>query len=227
MTWNIHGGIGPDGVHDMGRTLELIRRHKPDILAVQEVESRGRGLDHCGFSLLRDHIPGHSRPAETIRAQDGAYGHMLLSRWPIEHSEIHDLSHPGREPRVAIDARIATPAGELRVVCTHLGLRPRERQQQAAKLAALVRQGSGPMVVMGDFNEWSWRGPVWRALARPMPGRTQHRTFPARFPALKLDRIFCRPAQLLGRSWRDREARFASDHLPIVAELHLPGHAQP
>ncbi|WP_237180687.1 endonuclease/exonuclease/phosphatase family protein [Roseomonas haemaphysalidis] len=227
MTWNIHGGIGPDGVLDMDRTLALIRRHKPDILAVQEVESRGRGLDHCGFSLLRDHIPGHSRPAETIQAHDGAYGHMLLSRWPIEHSELHDLSHPGREPRIAIEARIATPAGELRVVSAHLGLRHRERQQQAAKLAALVRRGSGPMVAMGDFNEWSWRGPVWRALGRQMPGHTRLRTFPARFPALKLDRIFCRPASLLGRNWSDRDGRHASDHLPIVAELHMPVRSAP
>lgn len=223
MTWNIHGGIGPDGVCDMGRTLALIRRHKPDILAVQEVESRGRGLDHCGFALLRDQIPGHSKPAETIRAHDGAYGHMLLSRWPIEHSEVHDLSHPGREPRLAIEARIATPGGDLHVVSTHLGLRQRERQQQAAKLGALVRRMPGPLVVMGDFNEWNWRGPVWRTLSQLMPGRTQHRSFPARFPALKLDRIFCKPAFLLGKTWRDPAGRFASDHLPVAAELHMPG----
>ncbi|MDB5370702.1 MAG: endonuclease [Roseomonas sp.] len=222
MTWNIHGGIGTDGAFNMPRVLGRIRRHAPDILAVQEVESRGRSLDHCGFALLRDHLPGHSTPAETIRAHDGAYGHMLLSRWPIEESHLHDLSHPGREPRIAIEAVIATPEGALRVVATHLGLRRRERQYQAARLAALVTRLKGPLVVLGDFNEWSWRGPVWRALSAQMPARTQHRTFPSRFPALKLDRIFCRPASLMGKNWRDPAGVIASDHLPIMAELHMP-----
>ncbi|WP_237182424.1 endonuclease/exonuclease/phosphatase family protein [Roseomonas marmotae] len=222
MTWNIHGGIGTDGVCDMHRVLGLIRRQAPDILAVQEVDSRGRGAELCGFTALRGHLPGHTM-AETIRAHDGAYGHMLLSRWPIEHSALHDLSHPGREPRVAIEARIATPAGSLGVVATHLGLRQRERHQQATRIAALVRKLQGPLVVLGDFNEWGWRGPVFQALAAHMPARTRHRTFPSRLPALKLDRIFCRPASLLGRSWRDMTGKVASDHLPVVAELHLPG----
>jgi endonuclease/exonuclease/phosphatase family metal-dependent hydrolase len=226
MTWNIHGGIGTDGVCDMRRVMNLIRRHAPDILAVQEVESRGRGTEHCGFSLLRA-MTEHTAHAETIQAHDGAYGHMLISRWPIEHSAVHDLSHPGREPRVAIEARVSTPSGALHVVATHLGLRPGERQQQALRLAALVRKLEGPLVVLGDFNEWSWRGPVWRALAGQMPARTQQRTFPARFPTLKLDRIFCRPARLMGDSWRDVEGKGASDHLPVVAELHMAESGAP
>ncbi|MFD1110266.1 endonuclease/exonuclease/phosphatase family protein [Pseudoroseomonas ludipueritiae] len=225
MTWNIHGGVGTDGVCDMHRVLGLIRRQAPDILAVQEVDSRGRGSDHCGFTTLRGHLPGHAM-AETIQAKDGAYGHMLLSRWPIEQSALHDLSHPGREPRVAIEAKIATPAGALRVISTHLGLRQRERYTQATRLATLVRRLEGPLVVLGDFNEWGWRGPVFRALAAQMPARTRHRTFPSRLPALKLDRIFCRPASLLGRNWRDSSGRVASDHLPVVAELHMPSGLQ-
>jgi endonuclease/exonuclease/phosphatase family metal-dependent hydrolase len=74
---------------------------------------------------------------------------------------------------------------------------------------------------MGDFNDWSWRGPVWRALLPLLPARTAHRTFPARFPLLRLDEIFCRPKELLGRSWRDTAGAEASDHLPVVAELQL------
>jgi endonuclease/exonuclease/phosphatase family metal-dependent hydrolase len=182
MTWNIHGGIGTDGICDMHRVLRLIRRQAPDILAVQEVDSRGRGAEHCGFTALRDHLPGHAM-AETIRARDGAYGHMLLSRWPIGHSALHDISHPGREPRMAIEALVNTPAGALRVVATHLGLGRPERHQQAARLAALVRRLEGPLVVLGDFNEWGWRGPVFQALADRC--RRERGTAPSR-PAYQL-----------------------------------------
>lgn len=219
MTWNIHSAIGPDGRYDLDRVLSLIRRHDPDILAVQEIESRNRGDRPSPFAALRGHFAAHAT-AETLRAGDGAYGHMLLSRWPMEEEALHDLSYPGREPRSAISARVRTPGGYLGVIASHLGLRWRERRHQAARLAALARRLPGPLVVMGDFNDWSWRGPVWRALAPVMPAVTRHRTFPAHRPLLRLDEIFCRPAPLLGPSWRDPLAREASDHLPVVADLN-------
>lgn len=230
MSWNIHAGIGGDGRYDLGRVLGLIRRHRPDLLAVQEIDSRPCGRSACAFDTLREAFGGHAIAAETMRGGEGAYGHMLLSRWPFQEADTHDLSVEGREPRQAIAARLRMPGGaSLGVVAAHLGLRWRERGQQARRMAALVRGMPGPVVVMGDFNDWSWGGPVWRALAPLLPARTRHRTFPARLPLLRLDEIFCRPAQLLGRSWVDREAAIASDHLPVLAELHVGAarHAGP
>ncbi|WP_419897010.1 endonuclease/exonuclease/phosphatase family protein [Roseomonas sp. USHLN139] len=223
MTWNIHGGIGRDGRYDLERVIALIRRHRPDLLAVQEIDSRPKHRP-TPFQALKEVFAGHDMVAETMQgAEEGAYGHMLFSRWPMRDAAIHDLSVERREPRSAILARIETPAGTLGVMATHLGLRWRERQRQARRLAALVRAQEGPLVVMGDFNDWSWRGPVWRALSPLLPARTAHRSFPAHFPLLRLDEIFCRPAGLLGRSWRDRDGAAASDHLPVLAELHMAG----
>ena len=42
MTWNIHGGVGPDHSHDLDRIIRLIEVHKPDIVALQEIDSRGK-----------------------------------------------------------------------------------------------------------------------------------------------------------------------------------------
>ena len=61
-----------------------------------------------------------------------------------------------------------------------------------AFLGALVRWRPG--LLLGDFNDWMWPGSV-QNLARRLPGRARQRTFPARMPLLKLDRIYCRPAQ--------------------------------
>jgi len=74
-------------------------------------------------------------------------------------------------------------------------------------------------VAMGDFNDWMWPGSVQNTLARQLPGRTHHRTFPARFPLFKLDRIYCRPASALLGSRVDLAASSISDHLPIIAEI--------
>jgi endonuclease/exonuclease/phosphatase family metal-dependent hydrolase len=134
---------------------------------------------------------------------------------------LHDVSLAGREPRAAIETTISTPYGALHVAAAHLGLSFRERRHQAAVLAKMARSGPLAGIMLGDFNDWLWRGSVERALTLSMPEWTRHRTFPAILPIVALDRIYCRPANLLVRSWTDKEAWRASDHLPIIADLDL------
>src|SRR3546814_12189279 len=43
LTWNLHAGIGPDGRYDLDRLVTLVRHPDPDIVAPQELDSRGRG----------------------------------------------------------------------------------------------------------------------------------------------------------------------------------------
>lgn len=219
LTWNIHAGIGADGCYNLDRIMALIDRHAPDVVALQEIEGRGRTEAARPFAILRTALGGHAAEAPTLRGPDGYYGHMLISRWPIQDTKLHDVSFPRREPRCVISATVATPRGALRFFATHFGLRIRERQRQALGLAKLVAQIDGPVVVMGDFNEWAWRGAVDRALTPLLPGRTRHRTYPARRPSFALDRIYCHPAPMLGKSWTDPASREASDHLALIAEL--------
>ena len=222
MTWNIHGGIGPDGRRDLSRTTALIRRHDPDILALQEVDSRTRkGSAEPAFDLLRKGLGEHSAEARLITAPDGDYGHVVISRWPLTGTHRHDVSAFGREPRAAIETTIATPFGPLQVLAAHLGLGFSERRTQAAQLAAVVESGPTRTIMLGDFNDWGWPGYVHRALADLFPDRTSLRTFPARLPLLSLDRIYCRPAGMLVRSWTDASARSASDHPPVIGDLQL------
>ena len=57
-----------------------------------------------------------------------------------------------------------------------------------------------------------------KALSRELPGRT-YRTFPSMCLLLRLDRICCRPADVLVASSIDALARNLSDHIPVVAEI--------
>jgi endonuclease/exonuclease/phosphatase family metal-dependent hydrolase len=220
MTWNIHGGVCRAGRHDLHRAIALIQRHAPDIVAIQEVEERGRP-DSLPFAILRDELGGHALEAPTLHAIDGRYGHMLVSRWPLEEGALHDLSIPGREPRTAISARVQTPGGPVRLLAAHLGLGRRERHLQAAKLAAVARHGTESLIAMGDFNDWEPHGAVDQAFLGLLPSRTKARTFPAIRPLFALDRIYVRPRAVLRRSWTDKAAREASDHLPVIAEVEL------
>jgi len=221
LTWNIHSGIGPDRTYDLARIVELVRRHDPDIVALQEIDSRGRSPADLPLPYLKQALGAHAAEARTITAQDGHYGHAVISRWPILSVKLHDISVRRREPRCAIETRIVAPGGPLHLVATHLGLGLRERRRQAALLASLAAAGRDTTVMLGDFNDWFRQGSVRRALAKVMPARTMFRTFPASCPLFMLDRIYCRPERALVRSWTDREARAISDHLPVVAEIAL------
>jgi endonuclease/exonuclease/phosphatase family metal-dependent hydrolase len=75
--------------------------------------------------------------------------------------------------------------------------------------------------MLGDFNDWFWAGSVRKVLARALPGRTRHRTFPSICPLLHLDRIYCRPREALIRGYTDTAARAVSDHLPVIADVRL------
>jgi endonuclease/exonuclease/phosphatase family metal-dependent hydrolase len=221
LTWNIHSGIGPDRTYDLDRVVELVRRHDPDIVALQEVDSRGRDADDLPLPFLKEALGEHAAEARTIVAPDGHYGHVVLSRWPMTRVKVHDLSMLRREPRCAIETTIETPSGPLHLVSTHLGLGIFERKRQARLLAELGRAGAEPTVMLGDFNDWFQWGSVRRALADVMPARTMHKTFPAQWPFLMLDRIYCRPYSALTRSWTDRMARGISDHLPVFADIRV------
>ncbi len=219
MTWNIHGALGRNPRFDLARVVDLIRGWDPDIVALQEVDSR-RAL--AGGANPFEFLPGavglYGIGAKSIMTKDGDYGQMLISRWPLQAQEVCDISYREREPRRAIRADVETPAGPVRVVATHLGLSVRERREQVRALTELAA-GEGPAVVLGDFNDWFWPGSVRVALSRSLRGRTRYRTFPASFPLLRLDCVYCRPARAMIDSFVDRAARTLSDHLPVIADL--------
>jgi endonuclease/exonuclease/phosphatase family metal-dependent hydrolase len=228
MTWNIHGGIGPDGRFSLERITETIARHDPDIVALQEVDSRRRVEGaRSPFDLLREAVGEHGIEAKSISTADGDYGQMLVSRCPFIAAQIHDITHADREPRRAIETEVICGHGTLRVVATHFGLDLAERRTQAKRLVAIARQHTAPTVMLGDFNDWFWPGTLRAALKHELPGRTRHATFPSWCPLLRLDRIFCWPPQILKRSFVDRKAKHASDHLPVIADIEVEPFASP
>jgi endonuclease/exonuclease/phosphatase family metal-dependent hydrolase len=219
MTWNIHGTVGGNPRFNLSGVVDLIRRWDPDIVALQEVDSRRKSTADNPFEFLQEALGRHGIGAKSITTTDGDYGQMLISRWPISVSEVHDISFPEREPRRAVMAEIETPLAPVRIIATHLGLSIRERRNQARTLLNITGARTMTTVVVGDFNDWFWPGSVRSALSRELPGYTRYRTFPSRWPVLRLDRVYCRPGEALIRSYIDDDARNCSDHLPIVADV--------
>lgn len=226
VSYNIHGGIGSDGHFVPNHIVDVLREIDADVIALQEVESRTTGFDMLEF--LAAAMDLHAIPGPTLLSAGGDYGNGLLTRLGIVNTTRIDLSIAKREARGAIDAELllSTAANAaVRIIATHLGLHPAERRQQVRQLLALFEQDRRlPTVFMGDLNEWFLAGRPLRWLHRHFARTPAPATFPARFPLFALDRIWVQPRAMLHSLTVHNSplARFASDHLPVVAELILP-----
>jgi endonuclease/exonuclease/phosphatase family metal-dependent hydrolase len=226
LTWNVHGCVGRDGVRDPNRVARVLEAAQPDVSALQEIDSRTRAAANDPFSYFGDLFGWTSVSARTLSAKDGHYGHIVLSRWPIESLGEIDLSVRWSEPRKAIVGAISTPAGRVIVIAVHLGLLPFERRKQFARLRERIHEiAERPLIVLGDFNDFPGRRLNERSLARSLVVTPPLPTYPSRFPLLPLDRIWFSAPLALVTAATLNDAEHVSDHLPLVASLRLEGHA--
>jgi endonuclease/exonuclease/phosphatase family metal-dependent hydrolase len=221
-TWNIHGAVGTDGRYAPGRIVDVLNEIDADIVALQEVASVQA---HENFLTDLERATGFHLVAGLLRQRRGSdFGNAVLSRYPVQSVEHLDLAVDDYEPRGALDVcvDIGLPL-PLRVMATHLGLRPGERREQVRRiLAAVERDSPHPTLLMGDLNEWYlWGRPLrWlHSHFREVPAAPP--TFPARRPMFALDRIWVSPTGCVRRVARHATplARIASDHLPLIAEI--------
>ncbi|MFL6134363.1 MAG: endonuclease/exonuclease/phosphatase family protein [Nocardioidaceae bacterium] len=174
------------------------------------------------------------RSAERTQVGEPSYGVALLTRYEV--TEWHELRlPPGRarlpvplppgsprrvlwapdEQRVALAAVLATPAGPLSVVSTHLSFSPPQAMKQLRRLAAWSAGLPRPLVLLGDLN-LPGRVPEFLTGFRPL---LRAATYPSSRPRLQLDHVLA-----------DGDVRVAaasavpvggSDHRAAVADLEL------
>lgn len=225
VSYNIHQGIGRGGQKDVAGIALLLRRLRPDLAGLQEVDNRhGAGEEESQLERLARETGMRAIAGPTMTEPDGDYGNALLVRHRVVEVHRVDLSYPGREPRGVLEVKVDIEGAPLRVAVTHLGLRPAERRWQVKKL--LLTLGDSPecpLVLMGDMNEWLLWGRPARWLHRSFGRAPALSTFPAFFPLFALDRILVRPGEALLRLEvvDTPEARRISDHLPLQAEIAL------
>jgi len=223
-TWNIHGAIGADRRYAPERIVDVLAEIGADIVALQEVAS---AQAHENFLRDLERATGFHMAAGLLRQRRGDdFGNALLSRFPILSLEHLDLTVDDYEPRGAIDVCVDVDlARPLRVIATHLGLRPGERREQVRRIiAAVERDSPHPTLLMGDLNEWwLWGRPLRWLHAHFREAPPAPPTFPSRRPVFALDRIWVAPTGCVQTLTRHSTtlSRVASDHLPLVADVVL------
>ena len=240
LTVNVHKGFGLFNrrfiLHELREAVHAV---SADVVFLQEVI--GEHAHYASrfanwpatpqYEYLADTIWKHCYGRNAVYPH-GDHGNALLSRFPVRYYTNHDVSLQGHEARGLLHCILdlpAEPAG-LHAICVHLGLRETHRRQQLRLLGALIEEhvpDGAPLVVAGDFNDWRMLG--HRELERwglkevfMAANGSAARTYPARWPLLRLDRIYARNARshhalvLPARPWSH-----LSDHAPLAAEFEL------
>lgn len=205
--------------------VRLVGHFEPDVVLLNESGSRwrlGRFAKALGMGVARDPWSPFRR-----RVKDAVL--VRPTWWIAEHRQQRFEGTPFMYPRGALVARLENGDARLCAVSTHLGLHPRERLSDARELGRILADVETPVVIGGDLNE----RPDGRAVgylserfrdAWLLGGDVAGETFPADEPIARIDYLFISEGIAVERVIvpPGPDAREASDHRPVVAELTLP-----
>lgn len=236
LSYNIHTGIGADGVLDLDRTADAISDARADVVALQEVDvhwsDRSQFRDQAGVlgRLLGMRVffaPIYDLDPLTPDAPRRQYGVAILSRLPLVSTENHEITRlstvepqPVPKPGPGFAEAVVLVRGvAVHVYATHLDYRPNPAVR-AAQVADMLRiMGDDPTLLLGDFNaapEAPELAPLWRELTAAPTGST----YPADVPVKRIDYVTVSSGiRVRGVSV---PSTVASDHRPVFAEVLVP-----
>jgi len=221
MTYNVHSCIDVEKRNSLKRIYDFIRNERPAIVGLNEVESFSPRVGFVNqpkrLAASRNMLYRYG-PAIKL-GPIGFFGNAIMSRYPVYESKNFRLPAK-REQRCCLRTRLRVPDGYITVFTTHLGLNRQERSEQIAELRRLVEQEKNPVILMGDFNCGTDQlAPLYQLLSDAGSFFGSLPTFSLTNPVDRIDYILfsaefkCRALTVAGCD--------ASDHLPVIAELHL------
>ena len=238
VSLNIHKGLSPLNrrviVHEIRHELHTL---SPELVFLQEVQDahqrHAARFANWPVEAQSRFLAGALWPevhyGRNAVYADGHHGNAILSRYAVESVENDDMSMHGFESRGLLHAVVRIGAAPVHCLCVHLGLTQRGRTRQVEfildTLGSRALAGE-PVIIAGDFNDW--RGRVHAAFAAlglrdafVAAGGRAPRTFPARLPVFRLDRIYVRGLRVMDARVLHHLHRM-SDHIGLAATLALP-----
>jgi len=231
MTYNIHVGVGMDKKLDLQRIADVIKKEKPDLVGLQEVdrgvkrtEGRDEIVELAGLTGMQYAF------AHNLDYQGGQYGVAILSRFPIR--QIDHRKYENRreaERRGMLRVEVDTGGGKIiNFVNTHLDYQFDDgRLFEAEQMLKFLENVKGPLIVVGDFNDEP-TGNTYKLMLAGfedawMHGRAKDAglSYPADKPVKRIDYIFTRRADKfkIKKAWV--VSTLASDHIPVVADIEM------
>lgn len=229
MSYNIHHGRGIDEVVDLERIAEVIRREKPDVVALQEVDRGVRRTDGRDLPAELAELTGmRVFFGANLEFQGGDYGNAILSRFPASsEANTHFRMLREGEQRGVLQVVLEAEGGAFLFMNTHIDYRPddTERLLNVEQLKEIVASyDSLPVIITGDFNDLPGSRTHLRMKdfltdAWEVAGEGDGFTYRADRPEKRIDYVFT-SEEITPKSARVPQT-LASDHLPLVVDVEI------
>ena len=199
MTYNLHHCAGMDKQLSEKRIAEVIAAERPDIVAVQELDSMTNRCPSYQLGEIAARLKMQPVYAPSITFGGGKYGIGILTKQkPIS---VRSIPLPGKEPRVLLICEYE----DYCVANTHLALQESNRLQSLDIIVREAKRWDKPFLIAGDWNA------------------TDAFTYPAEQPNRCIDYIALYKGKKnvrVKKSYVVPEA-IASDHRPVVVKIKL------
>jgi endonuclease/exonuclease/phosphatase family metal-dependent hydrolase len=230
MTYNIHHGTP---IHHDNNDVQLegiaavINAQKPDLVALQEVDSVTERAPFSEAEELAAMTGMHAYFSRSIPYQGGGYGVAVLSRFPIQATKRYMLPmpDPSGEPRsLAVITVTPFPGFTMDFASAHLDLVTENRQAQVEKLVDISKASAHPLVVAGDLNATTDSKEILTLQKEYVAACVTNcpLTFPSDDPVKAIDYIVLNPQASKAFHIVSYNAVLhvqASDHLPLLEYL--------
>lgn len=148
MSYNIRNGNGMDNRRDLQRIAEVMSRHHPDVVAVQEVDSMTHRSGKTDvLQVLARHTGLHATYSPAISYDGGKYGIGVLSR--EVPASVRRIPLPGSEERRTL---LRVEFKEFVLLATHLSLTAKDRKSSCDIILCEAEQSTKPVLLAGDMN---------------------------------------------------------------------------
>ena len=231
LTYNIRHAQNDSGAIDVKSLADFILKIKPDVVALQEVDSVCNRSKKIDIAAELGKLTGmYYYFGKAMNYDGGGYGEAILSRLPI--ISITTLALPiqpdkKREPRAAIEAVVEIAKGKtIKFIATHLDHLEDEtdRLMQTQFLADRYSNEAIPFIISGDLNALPGSKAMqtlYKVATQPAKDKSLF-TFPADVPVKKIDYF------LLSKNYKWQctkfevpEEKHLSDHRPVLMELRI------
>ena len=201
------------------QVLSAIKAADPDLLVLEEATLKWAQE----LSVLNA-----TYPYRVEQPQSDCFGIVLLSKYPLSHTNVVEIGSAG-VPSIVADVHL--PDGTVSLMGTHPlppfnGEFSNHRNNQLAALPELIREQKHPVILIGDLNVSPWSAHFARllkesGLKNSMKGFGFQPSWPSssRFLRIPIDHLLHSPEILIHR--RAVGGDIGSDHFPLMVDFTI------
>ena len=232
MSYNIHYGVGIDGVLNLNRIAGVIKTVGPDILVLNEVDRNydPRSNYQDQLKILAEQLEMNYQfqkttwkaPTSASSNKPREFGHAVLSKYPVEHIDDFIYKKYFKHYHGLLETKINVGSHTVHVYATHLDVDQECLESQVGELLKKMSEREGLKILCGDLNATPDNVAIKQIsdlYTDAFKNQNFVNTFKANSPTIRIDYIFG-SENIVFKNSRVFHS-LASDHLPVISEVYV------